>query len=92
LPTGPDSLSGTAVQFKLTNQSAFGYRDANFYVGMVQGDALLALLPLQIKDFQGGETRVVDLRSYVPNLYGTGVKIYPLINIYNAGAYLPPSQ
>ncbi len=92
LPTSPDSINAAAVQFDLRNNSAFGYKQADFYVTLSQGGNIIALLPLQISDFQSLATRTVDLRSYASNLYGTEVKVYPIINLYSAAVYLPPPK
>jgi len=92
LPVSVDSINATAVQFDLTNNSAFGYKQADFYVALSQGGNIVGLMPLQILDFQSLTTHAVDLRSYATNLYGTEVNVYPMINIYNSAVYLSPPK
>ncbi|MFA7654436.1 MAG: hypothetical protein WCX97_05405 [Candidatus Magasanikbacteria bacterium] len=88
VPTTAEGIDATAAQFDLTNNSAYGYRSAEFLVALMQGETVMTLMPLMINNFQSLETRAVDLRSYAPNLFGTAVKIYPLINVYSRSVYL----
>ncbi|MFA6486517.1 MAG: hypothetical protein WCT40_04085 [Candidatus Magasanikbacteria bacterium] len=92
IPASAEGISATALQFDLTNNSAFGYRQADFYVALMQGETVAALLPLQLSDFASNETRAVDLRSYTSGVYGTDIRVCPLIDIYDSGVYLAPPK
>ncbi len=88
-----DGVGANVVKFDLKNDSAYGYRDANFVVGLMNGGGgLSAVMPLLLKDFKSGETRSVDLRNFVSNLPVDNVQLFPLIDTYNKDVYLAPSE
>lgn len=86
-------LGANVVKFDLKNESAYGYRDANFVVALMNGGGgISAVMPLLIKDFRAGETRNIDLRNFVLNLPAEDVYLVPLIDTYNKEVYLAPSE
>jgi hypothetical protein len=85
-------LGSNIVNFNLRNDSAYGYRDAQFVIGLMQSGALSAVMPLLLQDFKSGESRVVDLRNFVSNLPVDNVEIFPIIDIYNKDVYLAPQE
>lgn len=92
VPQGENAPSAHAIQFNLKNDSPFGYAQADFVVGLYQGGALAGVMPLTLKNFQSLETRAVDLRSFVSNLFVTEVKVFPVIDIYDPGVYIQPPK
>ncbi|MBI2444656.1 MAG: hypothetical protein HYV42_05475 [Candidatus Magasanikbacteria bacterium] len=89
--TAPDSPLGTAIQFKLINQSAFSYRAPRFTVGLYAGSALVAVMPLELESFPSLAGREIDQRSFAPPLTAEAVEIFPRFNVYDPAVYLPPS-
>lgn len=87
-----DGVGANIIKFDLKNDSAYGYRDANFVVGLMSGGTMAATMPLLLQDFKAGETRVVDLRNFVSNLPVDDIEIFPLIDTYNKEVYLAPSE
>lgn len=88
-----EGVGANIVKFDLKNDSAYGYRDANFVVGLMNGGGgLSAVMPLLLKDFKSGETRAVDLRNFVSNLPVDSIQLFPLIDIYNKDVYLAPQE
>ncbi len=83
-------VTSYAIQFKLTNNSAYGFVNPKFYVALYQGQTLVGILPLEITKFLSGETRDVDLRSFTPNLNVTSMSVFPLVNIYDDSIFLAP--
>lgn len=79
-----------AVKFNLTNNSPYDYVAANFYVGLLQNGQMVGILPLYLDSIKSLETKNVDLRSFVSGLNITDLALYPLINVYDKGAYLIP--
>ncbi len=92
--SGTDGAVANAdsIQFSLTNQSAYSYKSARFYVGLYLDQNLVGIAPLTIDAFKSLETKQVDLRSFGANLTVTDVRIFPLINTYDAEVYLPPDR
>lgn len=76
-----------AVQFKFTNNSPFSFKDANFYVALLQNGGMVGILPLKLDTFMSLETKNIDLRSLVTGLQVTDIAVYPIINVYDEGVY-----
>lgn len=87
-----EALGPTAhrVAFDLTNNSAYGYRSLNFYVGLYLQESLVGVMPLNVSNLRSLETRNIDLRSFAPNLNITDVRLFPIINVYDPEVYLKP--
>jgi len=84
--------SANVIKFNLKNNSAYSFVEPYFEVGLYQGETLVGILPLRLSRFKSGETRAIDLRSFVAGLNVTSVKIFPLIDIYDQSVYLPPES
>ncbi len=91
-PQTTDGVSANVVEFKITNNSAFGYRDGLFVVGLVQDGGVVGVMPLVLKDFKSLETRSVDLRNFSDNLSISDIQLFPLIDIYKQDVYLAPER
>ena len=89
-PNPATGIAAHVVQFKLSNRGSSGYRAPTFYVGFLFQDSLVGIMPLRLPQLGYAETAQVDLRSFVSNLQVSGVKIFPLIDVYDREAYLPP--
>ncbi len=88
-----DGLAANVITFDIKNNSAYGYRDANFVVGLMNGGGgLSAVMPLLLRDFKSGETRNIDLRNFVLNLPVESIQLFPLIDTYNKDVYLAPEK
>ncbi len=80
------------IRFTLTNQSAYSYKTARFYVGLYLDQNLVGLLPLSLDNFTSLASKNIDLRSFGSNLSVNEVKIFPLVNVYDDAVYLPPEK
>lgn len=87
---GENGLAANALRFTVRNNSPYGYRDALFYLGLYQNGGLVGIMRFDLKDFQSLESREIDLRNFVQNLAVSEIKLYPVIDLYDKGAYLPP--
>ncbi|KKQ26988.1 MAG: hypothetical protein US42_C0017G0009 [Candidatus Magasanikbacteria bacterium GW2011_GWC2_37_14] len=76
------------ITFLLKNNSAYGFWTADFYVVLLSGGEPVGTMYLSLDKFKAGETRPVDLRSFVPGLSVDEAVIYPLINIFDREVYL----
>lgn len=91
-PQGAEGAQANVIQFNVRNNSAFGYRDAVFVVGLMQSGNLVGVMPLTMKNLKSLETRSVDLRNFAENLSINDVEVFPLIDIYQKEAYLAPER
>lgn len=87
-----DTTHGHAIEFKLANDSAYSYARPQFYASLLYGGAPVGIMAFTLDNFRAGETRAVDLRSYVAGLAVTAVEIYPAINVYDRSVFLAPYQ
>ncbi len=78
-----------AIQFKLTNGSPYSYVAPDFYVALLQNDQMVGILPLHLDSINSLETKNIDLRSLLPGLNVSAISVYPLINVYDSGVYVP---
>lgn len=85
-------VTAHSIRFNLTNGSSFSFKNPSFYVGLYVNGTLVGIAPLQLNNLRSLETTAVDLRSFVPNLNVTEIKVYPRINIYNPDAFLKPGE
>jgi hypothetical protein len=76
-----------AVRFKLFNASPYGFRNANFYVALLQNGQMVGILPLYLDRIDSLEIKNIDLRTFVPGLNISEIALYPIINIYDEGVY-----
>jgi hypothetical protein len=81
-------LLAHSIRFKLTNNSPYSYKNPKFYVGLYVGTTLVGIAPLELSNSRSLETQSIDIRSFIPNLNVTDIKIFPLINVYDPDVYL----
>lgn len=86
------SANAETIRFTLTNQSAYSYKVAKFYVGLYLDQNLVGVLPLTIDAFKSSASKQIDLRSFGANFEVNDVKVFPLINVYDDSVYLPPEK
>jgi hypothetical protein len=81
-----------SLEFTLKNATPYDYALPQFYVGLYLQQSLVGVIPLTVPKFKSLETRTIDLRSFVPNLSVSEVKVFPIINIYDQEVYLAPER
>jgi len=87
---GESGLTANALRFTVRNNTPYGYRDPLFYIGLYQNGGLAGIMRFDLKDFQSLESREIDLRNFVQNLAVSEIKLFPIIDLYDKEAYLPP--
>lgn len=85
-------LSTNRLAFILKNESAYGYKQPQFYVGLYNQDVMVGVMPLQTDDFHSAEAKDIELRNFTPNLQVQNIEIFPLIDVYDSEVYLPPER
>ncbi len=84
--------NANSIRFSLKNDTAYGYKNPLFYIGLYQGGTLAGVMKFDLLDFQSLETRQIDLRNFVQNLSVSEIKIFPVIDLYNKEVYLAPRK
>lgn len=84
------SLSVHRIEFDITNNSAYSYAEAPFYVVLRSGGGMAAVIPHTFDSLRAGETVHVDLRSGIESLNATDVEVIPLMNIFSSRSFLDP--
>jgi hypothetical protein len=80
---GVGEPSANSLRFTITNNTAYGYMNPEYYIGLYQSEALIGLMKFDLTDFQSLETRPIDLRNFIQNLNVTEIKIFPIIDLYD---------
>jgi len=75
------------VEFDLTNNSNFGFYQPEFYIELYDGGVVGYLYIIEDK-FKTGETRHIDVRSFVPNLRVQDIKVYTILNVFEQAQYM----
>jgi len=84
-----EGANAHAVKFDLTNDSAYGYVEAQFNIGLTLGGTLVGIKPLKLDNFKSLESRTIDLRVFVSGTSADGVVVYPIMNVYDPEVYMP---
>lgn len=88
--SGGDGAKANVITFNLANRSSFSYVNPRFYIGLLNRDVLVGVMPLAVDSFASLETKKIDLRNFVNTLAADSARLFPLIDIYDSAAYLPP--
>jgi hypothetical protein len=89
---GEEGVLSHALRFEVFNNSAYGYRNPLFYLGLFQNQNLVGIMRFDLVDFASLEKRQVDLRNYADNLSVNEIRLYPVIDLYNKSVYLLPRR
>ena len=87
-----DGVGSHIITFTLANLSSYSYKAPRFYIALLFQQSLVGLIPIEVSNFKSLEERKIDVRSFVPTVSITDVKVFPLINIYNPEEFLKPER
>lgn len=90
--TNARGAKANVITFSLVNQSPYGYVAPQFYIGLLNQDSLVGVMPLSVDMLASLETKKIDLRNFVNTLSASSLKLFPLINVYDPAVYLPPTK
>lgn len=77
-----------SIKFDIRNDSSYSYWEADFYVELYDTSGPVGVTFLRLDKFRTGETRSIDIRSYVNNLNVENIKIYPITNVFDNNIYI----
>jgi len=75
------------IEFDILNASAYNYWEPAFYVELYD-QGRVGILYVTLDKFKSGETRHIDVRSFIGNLYVENIKVYPLVNIFDQDEFM----
>lgn len=81
-------VPNNSVIFDIRNDSSYSYWEADYYVELYSSSGPVGVTFLRIDKFRTGETRNIDIRSYVNNLNVENIKIYPIVNVFDEEIYI----
>ncbi|MFH0857828.1 MAG: hypothetical protein V1848_03725 [Candidatus Magasanikbacteria bacterium] len=84
------SVPLNSITFDITNESPFGYKDAEFIVELYDNGDMVGALPLSLGEFKTREKYSVDLRFGTGIPYVSEIKLIPLVNVFDREVYLNP--
>ncbi|PIR04408.1 MAG: hypothetical protein COV59_00995 [Candidatus Magasanikbacteria bacterium CG11_big_fil_rev_8_21_14_0_20_39_34] len=86
--TQGSGLQNNSIRFSVTNETAYSFYEAEFYVKLLNGEQLVGILPLYIDNFRSFEIKELDLR------FGTGIssvsdiEVVPTTNVFDGSVYM----
>jgi hypothetical protein len=78
--------------FKVTNDTAFGYKRVGFFVQLMGGGRVVGFNHVTATDFRPGETRELSTAWYVPIGGVTRVIVQPEVNIFDPANAIAPGN
>ena len=79
------------VEFDIYNNSIYNYWDPGFYVELIKGNRTVGIIYFVAEEFRAGETKHVDLRSYIKNLEVSNIKVWSAVNVFDDSEYMNDS-
>lgn len=89
----PDTSKGAlvpSITFDLSNDSSYSYWRPLFYIELLNGSDIVALLPLSFDRLFAGEKRHIDVRLFGDITGATDMKLDPAINIFDPSIFIAP--
>lgn len=87
-PSSVDTASINSIKFSIKNNTSYSYSDPLFYISLYQNGLLVGIMKFDLVDFRSLETRNIDIRNFVENLYITSAELHPIIDIYDEESYI----
>ena len=81
-------IPNNSITFDIRNDSSYSYWEADYYVEFYDSNGPVGMTFLRLDKFYTGETRSIDIRSYIEGLYVENIKIYPITNVFDEGIYI----
>ncbi|MBD3311091.1 MAG: hypothetical protein GF349_01160 [Candidatus Magasanikbacteria bacterium] len=89
---GSLDLPASSIKFDLTNDTAYSYWEAEFYVELLNSGNRTGVLYLAVPEFRAGETRTIDLRSFSEGIDVDAILLNPIINVFDSSEYIQPGK
>jgi len=71
------------------NDSLFSYWESPFIVVFKSGGRITGMAPILLQEFLAGESRRIDINSYMDSLDLDTVEIQPMIDVFERSVYMP---
>lgn len=82
------NVPNNTIKFDIRNDSSYSYWEADYYVELYDMTGPVGMTFLRLDEFRTGETRNIDIRSYIDDLYVEDIKIYPITNVFDKEIYI----
>ena len=82
------NIPNNTLKFDIRNDSSYSFWEADYYVELYGSTGPVGITFLRIDQFRTGDTRNIDIRSYVDDLYVDNIKIYPVTNVFDDEIYI----
>jgi len=76
------------ISFDITNTSLFNYWDVPFVAIYRDGARITGIAPVSVDNFLAGETRSIEVASFVTGLRVERVELQPVLNVFDDSVYL----
>lgn len=82
------NVPNNTIKFDIRNDSSYSYWEADYYVEFYDMTSPVGMTFLRLDKFRTGETRSIDIRSYMNDLYVENIKIHPITNVFDEEIYI----
>ncbi len=83
-----DDTGGHRISFDVTNDSVFSYWAPQFFVELRDIDSREGVVFVIIDEFEAGQTKHVQLQSFVDDIYVSDIVLHPTLNFFDLGEYM----
>ncbi len=87
-PLNPEQAAGNQITFTFKNNSAYNFWAVPVQIELLRGGALQGVEETIIRQLRTGQSRVVELRNFVPNLIADEVVVLPSIDVFDDTVYM----
>lgn len=92
-PSGSIESGGAGrVSFDVTNASVYSYWEPVFYLSLKRSGSVVGVLPFSQKEFRAGETRRVDIATFLDILSVDDSMLLSVVNVFDPDVYLPVGE
>lgn len=91
-PAPSGSREPSRATFTVTNASAYNYWTVRFTVVLRRGVAIAGVNTVELAQVRSGEPREASAAWFETLNAPTKVEVYPEVNIFDPGAYMPPGR
>ncbi len=83
-----EEIPVSRVNFKVTNDSAYNYRDVNFFIFLMSGDRIVGVNKIVTRELLSGETKDLTVNFFQRLPKVTSAEIVPEVNILDETVFL----
>jgi len=85
-----EGVQASRVKFDLTNETVFEFWEPVYYVEILSGGGLMGILSTTLPEFKPGETRTVDINTFIDIASADDIRVTPVMDVFDASIFKRP--